>query len=63
MSEQEPKIAISEVILMLEQIVPSSLVQRSWSLGPQRMCQELNRTLYKLRNIRENALHNRGTEQ
>ena len=41
-------IAVSEVAKMVESILPSHMVQRSWSLGPQRMCQELRRVIQQL---------------
>ncbi len=45
----EPVIPVSEAVKMIEAVLPSPLVQRSWSLGPQRMCQELRRVVLKLR--------------
>lgn len=45
----EPVMSIGEVIGLIESVLPSPLVQRSWSLGPQRMCQELRRTVDRLR--------------
>lgn len=50
----EPAIPISQAIRMIQEVIPSSLIQRSWTLGPQRMCQELNRVLYRLRSMEEN---------
>jgi hypothetical protein len=47
----EPAISLSQVIGMIEEVLPNHIVQRSWSLGPQRMCQELNSVLYRLRNM------------
>jgi hypothetical protein len=44
----EPTIRVSEAVKLMEQVLPSPLVQRSWSLGPQRMCQELRRAILKL---------------
>ena len=41
-------IAVSEAAKMVEAILPSSMVQRSWGLGPQRMCQELRRVVQQL---------------
>jgi hypothetical protein len=49
----EPVLPINEVANLIESVLPSSLVQRSWSLGPQRMCQELRRIILKLRKLRE----------
>ena len=50
---QEPTIPVSQAVKLIEEVLPSHLVQRSWSLGPQRMCQELNRVLLKLRNMQD----------
>jgi hypothetical protein len=41
-------IAASEAANMVAAILPSPMVQRSWSLGPQRMCQELRRVVQQL---------------
>jgi hypothetical protein len=45
----EPQVRISEVIGLIESVLPNSIVQRSWSFGPQRMCQELRRVILKLK--------------
>ena len=50
---QEPTIPVSQAVKLIEEVLPSHLVQRSWSLGPQRMCQELNRVLFKLRSMQD----------
>ena len=49
----EPTIPVSQAVKLIEEVLPSHLVQRSWSLGPQRMCQELNRVLLKLRSLQD----------
>ena len=49
----EPTIAVGEAVGLIESVLPSHLVQRSWSLGPQRMCQELRRVLVKLRSLQD----------
>lgn len=49
----EPTIPVSHAIRLIQEVMPSYLVQRSWSLGPQRMCQELNRVLLKLHKIQD----------
>jgi len=41
-------IAVSEAAKLVESVLPSPMVQRSWSLGPQRMCQELRRVVQQL---------------
>jgi hypothetical protein len=44
-----PKVlAVCEAAKMVEAVLPSLMVQRSWSLGPQRMCQELRRVVQQL---------------
>jgi hypothetical protein len=50
----EPSIPISHAIRMIQEALPSNLIQRSWTLGPQRMCQELNKVLYRLKSMEEN---------
>ncbi|MEM3463895.1 MAG: hypothetical protein QXL91_03435, partial [Candidatus Bathyarchaeia archaeon] len=52
-NEAKPVISVAEVISMLESVLPSPIVQRSWSLGPQRMCQELRRIILRLQKIVE----------
>ncbi|MFB3887943.1 MAG: hypothetical protein ACE14S_00505 [Candidatus Bathyarchaeia archaeon] len=44
----EPTISVDEAVHLIESALPTPLVQRSWSLGPQRMCQELRRIILKL---------------
>jgi hypothetical protein len=46
----EPTIRVSQAVNLIESVLPAPLVQRSWSLGPQRMCQELRRVILKLKN-------------
>jgi hypothetical protein len=41
-------IAVSEAVKLVESVLPSCMVQRSWGLGPQRMCQELRRVVQQL---------------
>jgi hypothetical protein len=47
----EPVMPVGTAVELIEAVLPSPLVQRSWSLGPQRMCQELRRVLVKLRSL------------
>lgn len=47
----EPLIRVSEALALIESVLPAPIVQRSWSLGPQRMCQELRRVLLKLQSM------------
>jgi hypothetical protein len=49
----EPVIPIGEAVKLIETVLPSPIIQRSWSLGPQRMCQELRRIIVKLRSRQE----------
>ena len=56
---QEPTIPVSQAVRLIEEVLPSHLVVRSWSLGPQRMCQELNRVLLKLRNMQDSHIVDR----
>jgi hypothetical protein len=49
----EPALSINDVIGLMESVLPSPIVQRSWSFGPQRMCQEMRRIILKLHNLRE----------
>jgi hypothetical protein len=51
----EPMIRVSEAVMLVEAVLPSPLVQRSWSLGPQRMCQELRRAILKLQSHKVTA--------
>jgi hypothetical protein len=55
----EPTIPVSQAMKLIEEVLPSHLVQRSWSLGPQRMCQELNRVLLKLRSMQDSHIVDR----
>ena len=47
----EQVMPISEALNLIETVLPSPLIQRSWSLGPQRMCMELRRVIVKLRSL------------
>jgi len=49
----EQVIPIGEAVNLIETVLPSPIIQRSWSLGPQRMCQELRRVIVKLRGLQE----------
>lgn len=55
----EPMIPISKAVGLIEAVLPSPIVQRSWSLGPQRMCQELRRVILKLRGSEDGHLFDR----
>jgi len=49
----EPTIPVSKAVSLIEAVLPSPIVQRSWSLGPQRMCQELRRVIMNLRGLQD----------
>jgi len=49
----EPVLPVNEVINLMESVLPSPIIQRGWSFGPQRMCQELRRIILKLHKLRE----------
>ncbi len=49
----EPVMPISRAIGLIEGVLPSPLIQRSWSLGPQRMCMELRRVVVNLRSLQD----------
>lgn len=55
----EPTIPVGKAVQLIEAVLPSSLVQRSWSLGPQRMCQELRRVIVKLRSLQDSHVDDR----
>jgi hypothetical protein len=42
-------IHVEEVLKMIQNILPSPMVERSWGFGSQRLCQELRGILFKLR--------------
>ncbi|MEM2393960.1 MAG: hypothetical protein QXG11_03970 [Candidatus Bathyarchaeia archaeon] len=46
---KESTIPISKVVEMFESVLPSPIVERSWGLGPQRMCQDIRRIIWKLK--------------
>jgi len=55
----EPSVSINEVVSLIESVLPSPIIQRSWSFGPQRMCQELRRIMLKLHKLRESHVGDR----
>jgi hypothetical protein len=42
-------VPIEEAVKMIQNVLPSPMVERSWGLGPQRLCQELRGVILKLR--------------
>jgi hypothetical protein len=49
----ESTVPVDEAVRLIEAVLPNHIVQRSWSLGPQRMCQELRGVIVKLRSLKE----------
>jgi hypothetical protein len=49
LKDQKTMISVEEAIKMVQNVLPSPMVERSWGLGPQRMCQELRSVIFKLR--------------
>ncbi|MEM2971114.1 MAG: hypothetical protein QW270_01640 [Candidatus Bathyarchaeia archaeon] len=49
-------IPIEEAITMIQKVLPSPMVERSWGLGPQRLCQELRSVILNFRRRMENGL-------
>jgi len=45
---KEPMISVKEAKALIEAVLPSPMVERSWSLGPQRLCQELRGVIRNL---------------
>jgi len=45
-------IAVDNAIQMIEDVLPSIVVERSWGFGPQRLCQELRGLVLRLREKR-----------
>jgi len=44
-------IPVSEAVRLVESVLPSLVVQRSWRLGPQRLCQELRSVVLQLKQL------------
>jgi hypothetical protein len=42
-------ITVEEAVKMIQNVLPSSMVERSWGFGPQRLCQELRGVIMNLR--------------
>ncbi|MBT0159053.1 hypothetical protein G4O51_03615 [Candidatus Bathyarchaeota archaeon A05DMB-2] len=47
-SPSEPIIPIKEAVSLIQSVLPSPIVERSWSFGPQRLCQELRGVVRRL---------------
>ncbi|MGB9960279.1 MAG: hypothetical protein ACPLKQ_07160 [Candidatus Bathyarchaeales archaeon] len=52
-----PMIPVEDVAKMIRNVLPSPMVERSWGLGPQRMCQELRSVLFKLDGMVKKNVH------
>jgi hypothetical protein len=42
-------IPVEDAIKMIQNVLPSPMVERSWGFGPQRLCQELRGVIINLR--------------
>jgi hypothetical protein len=49
-------VPVEDVVKMIQKVLPSPMVERSWGLGPQRLCQELRGLIFSLRRkVNQNA--------
>lgn len=48
LKNSKPMIPVEDATKMIRDVLPSPMVERSWGLGPQRMCQELRGILHRL---------------
>jgi hypothetical protein len=55
----KPMIPVERAVSLIEAVLPSPLIQRSWSLGPQRMCQELRKVIVKLGALQDGHCNDR----
>jgi hypothetical protein len=44
-----PAVSAEHAVRMIQKVLPQSMVERSWGLGPQRLCQELRGIVLRLR--------------
>jgi len=49
LKDSKGTIPVEEAMRLIQNVLPSPMVERSWGLGPQRMCQELRSVIFKLR--------------
>jgi hypothetical protein len=49
LKNMKPTIPAEDAIKMIQNVLPSPMVERSWGFGPQRLCQELRGVILKLR--------------
>lgn len=45
----QPMIPVEDAVKMIQAVLPSPMVERSWGFGPQRLCQELRGVILKFR--------------
>ncbi len=56
LKNSQPVIPVEDVIRMIQNVLPSPMVERSWGFGPQRLCQELRSVILRLRKgVKENG--------
>jgi hypothetical protein len=56
LKNQKPMISVEDVVIMIQNVLPTIMVERSWGLGPARMCQELRGVILNLRGrMKQNA--------
>lgn len=51
----KPAVVVKEAVKMIEGVLPSPMVERSWGFGPQRLCQELRGVIRKLEETAKNG--------
>ncbi|MEM2119118.1 MAG: hypothetical protein QW840_03225, partial [Candidatus Bathyarchaeia archaeon] len=49
LKDQKPMVAVEEVVRMIQNVLPNPVVEHSWGLGSQRLCQELRGIILKLK--------------
>jgi len=42
-------VPVEDAVKMIQKVLPSPMVERSWGFGPQRLCQELRGIIVNLR--------------
>jgi len=54
---KQPKdvVSVDEAIRMIQEALPPSMVERSWGLGPQRLCQEMRGVVARLKRRKTNV--------
>jgi hypothetical protein len=55
MKNPKTAIPVEEAVRMIQNVLPSPTVERSWGFGPQRLCQELRGVILRLHErVKEN---------